>query len=356
MPVMTILDRHIGRSMLYGVVLVFAILLSLFTFFDFVDKIGDLGRGNFGLSDVLRYLLLTLPKKIYDLFPMAALLGTTMGLSSLAVDSEMVAMRAAGVSLLRIVGSVMKTGVLLVAAVVITGEVIAPVSENLAQRGRAEALRIGIQQKDFGVWLRDGSSFINIGEVLPDLSLLKIGIYQFDENNLLRSQTFAERGYYVDGKWQLTDVSQSALSQDKIQIQHMPLTSWTSVVDPSVLSVFAVNPEGLSAWNLYRYIHHLKRNRQETGRYQLAFWYKIASPFTTAVMILLAIPFVFSHLRHAGMGFRLFIGILLGLGFYVFNRGFGYFSVLYGLPPALGVMLPTLLFFVASLYLLRRAA
>lgn len=354
--IVSILDRYIGRSMLYGVLLVFSVLLALFTFFDFVDKLGDLGRGNFGLSDVMRYLLLTLPKKVYDLFPMAALLGTTLGLSSLAVDSELTAMRAAGVSLLRIVGAVMKTGILLVIAVVVTGEVIAPVSENLAQRGRAEALRIGIQQKDFGVWLRDGSSFINIGEVLPDLSLLKIGIYQFDENNLLRTQTYAERGYYVDGKWQLMDVSQSSLSEDKIQIRRIPLQPWTSVVDPSVLSVFAVNPEGLSAWNLYRYIHHLKRNRQETSRYQLAFWYKVVSPFTTAVMLLLAIPFVFSNLRHAGMGFRLFIGILLGLGFYLFNRGFGYFSVLYGLPAVLGAILPTLLFFLAALYLLRRAA
>ncbi len=353
---MTILDRYIGRTLLSSTLLVFAVLLGLFSFFEFVDKLSDLGKGSFGLYDILRYLVLTLPRKIYELFPMAALLGATLGLSSLAIGSELIAMRAGGVSLTRIVVSAMKLGLVFALTAVLIGEFIAPASENLAQRARAEALQIGMVQENFGVWLRDGRTFISIGEVLPDLSLLKINIYQFDDQHQLRTQTYADSGRYEDGKWRLYRVNQSQLGQDSIQTRYLPSDTWNSVLEPNVLAVFTVNPEGLSALNLYRYIRHLRHNQQETGRYKLAFWYKIVSPLTTAVMMILAIPFVFSQPRSAGVGFRLFIGIMLGLGFFVLNRGFGFYSLLYGFPPAAGAMLPTLLFFLLSLLMLRRVA
>jgi len=353
---MTILDRYIGRSLLSSTLLVFIVLLGLFTFFEFVDKLSDLGRAGFGLYQITRYLVLTLPRKIYELFPMAALLGATLGLSSLAIGSELIAMRAGGVSLMRIVLSVMKIGIAFALAAVLIGEFIAPASENLAQRGRAEALQVGILQENFGVWLRDGTIFISIGEVLPDLSLLGINIYQFDDQNHLRIQTYADGGRYEDGTWRLHGVSQSQIAEDGIQTRYLQFDTWKSILDPNVLAVFTVSPEALSAWNLYRYIQHLKHNQQETGRYELAFWYKIIAPVTTAVMVILAIPFVFSQPRSAGVGFRLFIGIMLGLAFFVLNRGFGFYSLLHGFPPVIGVLLPTLLFFLLSLLLFRRVA
>lgn len=352
----SLLDRHIGQTIMYSTLLVFAVLLALFTFFEFVDKLDDVGRANTGISDVLRYLLLTSPRKMYELFPMAALLGTTLGLSSLAVDSELIAMRAAGVSLLRIVGAVAKVGGVFVLVAVLIGELVAPITEDLAQRGRAEKLRIGIQQDNAGVWLRDDFAFINIGEVLPDLSVLKINIYQFDDKNALRVQTYADSGRFEDGKWRLRGVSQSVITDKKVSISQRETEEWISAIEPQTLGVFAVKPEGLSALNLSRYIRHLARNNQETARYKLALWYKLVSPLTTGVMVVLAIPFVFMPLRSSGMGFRLFIGIMLGLAFFVISRGFGYFSVLYGVPAVVGAVLPTVLFFLLALYLLRRVA
>lgn len=353
---MTILDRYIGRNVLYGTFLVLAVLIALFTFFEFVARMGDLGKVNFGFAQLFKYLALTTPRKIYELFPMAALLGTIAGLSSLAVDSELIAIRAAGVPLLRIVGSVMKVGMIFIVAAALIGEFVAPVSENLAQRGRAEAMKVGIQQEDSGIWLRDGTTFINVGEVLPDLSLLRINIFQFDDNNRLRMQTYAESGKYKQDSWRLNNISQSVINGSGVQIQHLPYNTWYSVLDPSGLAVFTINPDELSVVNLYRYIQHLRHNNQETGRYELAFWYKIISPLTTGVMVFLGIPFVFSQLRNTRMGSRLFTGIMLGLIFYVFNRGFGFFSLLYGIPPILGALLPTVVFFFLALYMLRRAA
>lgn len=354
--ILSVLDRHIGRTVLYSTLLVMAVLLALFTLFEFVDKIEELGQGGFGLFQVVKYLLLTLPRKIYELFPMAALLGTILGLSGLAMDSELVAMRAAGISLLRIVGSVAKIGGVFVLAAILVGEFAAPAAEKAAQQSRAEAMNIGIQQENASIWLKDGLTFINIGEVLPDLSILRLYLYQFDVHDQLRLQTYAEGARYEGGLWHLRDVSQSVIGEKNVSIRKQPEDQWNSSIDPEVLAVFAVKPEMLSAWNLYRYLRHLSRNGQETERYELALWYKLIAPFTTGVMVVLAIPFVFMTIRAGGMGFRLFVGIMLGLGFFVLNRAFGFASLLYNLPPSLGALVPTLLFFGLALYLLRRVA
>lgn len=352
---MKILDRHIGRSILTSTFLVLAVLLALFMFFKFADALGDYGKGNFRLHGIFVYVLLTMPNLIYQLFPMIALLGTTLGLSSLAVDSELIAMRAAGVSILQIVGSAMKIGLVFAIAALILGEVIAPVTENMAERGRSEALHQSVeQQKDYGVWMRDGKAFIHIGEVLPDLSLLRVNIYEFANGDQLRVQTYADSGRYVKDHWQLTDVRQSWLEANGVKTRHIASERWSTSIAPDTLAVFAVKPEGLSVWHLYRYIEHLKQNKQDTGRYDLALWNKLIFPLTTAVMVILAIPFVFTQLRSSGVGARLMMGMGLGLLFYFLNRGFGYFGLLYGLPPSIGALLPTVLFFGLAVVMLQR--
>jgi lipopolysaccharide export system permease protein len=354
---MSILDRHIGRSILTSTLLVFVVLTALFTFIKFVEAMGDLGKATFGLVEVVRYVVLSVPRQASEMFPITALLGAILGLSSLAADSELIAMRAAGVSLARLVGSVVKVGILLVVLAVIVGEVIAPVTEDKAERGRSTALQVSVrQQKDSGLWVRDGQMFVHLGEVLPDLSVLRVNIYTFDESNQLRLQTSARRGQYEKAKevWRLQDVRQSRLDDGRVRVRQIDADDWISEVTPDMLKVFAVKPEGLSIWRLYNYIQHLEQNKQVTGRYDLAFWNKLMSPVAAAVMMVLAVPFVFSQMRSSGVGSRLLIGIMLGLAFWVMSRGFGYFGLLYGVPPAVGAVVPTVLFLGIAALLLRR--
>ncbi len=352
---MTILDRYIARSMLSSTLLVFAVLTALFTFIKFVDVLGDMGKANFGLYQAVRYVVLSLPRQAHEIFPMTALLGTTLGLASLAVDSELVAMRAAGISLARLVGSVVKVGIAYMLLVTIVGEFIAPVTEDMAERGRATALQTSVrQQKDSGLWVRDGQMFIHLGEVLPDLSVLRVNIYHFDATKQLRLQTSAKKGQYQNMSWRLEDVRQSRLETGHVRVRRLKFDEWDTVLTPDMLAVFAVKPEGLSAWRLYRYIQHLDMNKQDTGRYNLAFWNKLMAPVAVVVMMVLAVPFVFSQMRSSGVGVRLVMGIMLGLAFYVLSRGFGNFGLLFGLPPVIGAVLPTLLFLALAGIMLRR--
>jgi len=353
-----ILDRYIGRRLLTGVAVVLGVMVSLFTLVVLVDALRDYGQGDFGLAALIEYVVLSQPRRLYEAFPVVALVGVLMGLSSLAIHSELVALRAAGVSVTRIVGAAMKTGLLLVVAVVLLGELVVPGAETRAQEGRAKALATGLQTRQAGVWLRDGNSFVNLGEVLPDRGLLRVTLHDFrlrDGDRELKAALYAERARLLDKRWQLTNVRLSRLVAGGVRQETHATLEWPSTLTADVVAAFAIRPEGLSLLNLRSYIGHLASHGQETGRYRLAFWQKLMLPFAVAVMVLLATPFVFRQARSGGMAGRLFVGVLLGLGFLLANRSFGYLGLIYGVPPWLGAMLPIAVFFALSVWLLRRA-
>jgi len=354
---MRILDLYIGRVIVYQTTVVLGVLVGLFMFITFIEQIGELGTGNYGTVDAVLFTVLSVPRIIYEVFPMSALLGAILGLSSLAVDSELVVIRAAGVSVLRLIGSVLKVGALLALIAMLIGELVTPWSETQAQRSRAEAMQQEIsQQTDFGLWMRDRMTYVNVGEVLPDLSLLNVRIFEFDDGGRLRSLVYADEGEYQNQRWRLEDIEQTLISEDRSGAESKEVNAayWTTDVTPQILSVFLIRPDQLSAWQLYRYIHHLQENSQDTSSYELSFWSKIMTPVATAVMVILAIPFVFSQVRTGSFGRNLFFGIMLGLAYFAFDKGFGYVVLVFDIPPMLGAMLPTLLFMGIGGLLLRR--
>lgn len=353
----SLLDRLIARQMLYSTLLVLNVLVALAVFFVLIDALKDYGQANFGLFELARYVILKQPQQVYELSPVGALIGTLMGLSTLALNSELVAMRAAGVSIVRIVMATMKIGALFALVILLVGEYVVPVSENLAQTGRARALETPLQKESTGIWLRSGPTFVNIGEVLPDLSLLRLNIYAFDGRSHLRIQTAAQRAEYAGGAWRLQDVRESLLvGNEAVQTRESPEEEWHTALTPSVVSVFAIRPESLSIQQLHYYIGHLEENNQDTRNFRLAFWQKLFMPLAILIMVLLATPFVFRQIRSGGLSHRVFIGIMLGLLFIILHKSLGYFGALYALPPMAAPLLPIAVFFAVALYLLRRAA
>jgi lipopolysaccharide export system permease protein len=354
---LTLLDRLIARHVLYSTLLVLNVLVAIAVFFVMIDGLKDYGKASFGMLALIKYVILKQPQQVYQLAPIAALIGAMMGLSTLALNSELIAMRAAGVSVARIVGSTLKIGLVFAAIIVLVGEYVVPASENLAQTGRAKALAQALQKKSSGIWLRSDASFVNIGEVLPDLSLLRMNIYDFDAHMHLRMQISARRAAYDGDKWWLDDVRESTIvGNEAVLTRNIPREEWRSALTPEVASVFAVQPESLSIQQLHYYIGHLQQNNQDTRNFQLVFWQKVFTPLATLVMMLLATPFVFRQVRSGGMSSRVFIGIMLGLVFMIFDQSLGYFGLLYALPPFVGALLPIGIFFSLSLVLLYRAS
>jgi lipopolysaccharide export system permease protein len=352
---MRILDLYIGKILLRHILVTIVVLLGLFVFVTFIDELGDLDKGRYGITQIVQFVILKIPKILYEVFPMAALIGSILGLSVLARDSELIVMRAAGVSIQRIVGSVLKVGVILALLAMVMGEIISPFTETKAQKIRSESMQTNIgQESNTGVWLRDDNTYVNIGEVLPDLTLLRIKIFEFDSRNFLRFLSTAEQGVYKDQRWLLQGLKRTMIDDESSAADEVNAAYWSTVVSPDILRVFMIQPDQLSIWQLTKYIDHLRSNKQDTGNYELAYWSKLVTPFATAVMLILAVPFVFKEARSGSLGRSLFSGIMVGLGFFILNRAFTFFVPLFSIPPFLGAVVPTVLVCLLSVVMIRR--
>lgn len=353
---MKLLELYLARVLMGQILVVLGVLAGIFAFVTFIDQVSYLGTGNYSVLDALRYVLLSTPRITYEIFPMAVLIGAILGLSLLALDSELIVMRSSGVSIGQITSAVLKLGLLLAFIALLIGEFLTPWTETLAQRGRAQALEQNIEHKsNSGLWMRDGGTFVNVREVLPDLSLRDVRVFQFDNSSQLRALVHAGRGYFSEDFWDLDEVKQTLIDEQGFTtVAKAPKARWTTSVTPQTMSVFLVQPDQLSLMQLRKYIAHLVSNVQDTRNFELAYWSKLNLPFATAVMLLLAIPFVFGSIRADSMGRNLFIGIMIGIVFFAASKALGYIVLVYRLPPILGATLPTLTFAIAAGLLYRR--
>ena len=193
---MRTLKRYIGREVLLATLLIFAALLMLFAFFDLIHELGDVGRGGYTISAALLYVALHLPGRLYELFPVAALIGTLFAIAQLVANSEYTVMRASGMSLVQLAWAVLRVGIPLAAATFLAGEYVAPPAERLAQTVRAASVgdtsRIVSQQFQSGFWFKQDLTFVNIRNVLANMTLLGIRIYEFDRDLRLTTIRVAE--------------------------------------------------------------------------------------------------------------------------------------------------------------------
>lgn len=330
-------------------------LVALLSFFNYVDQLRDVGTGNYGTLQAAEYVVLIIPRIIYQMMPIAVLIGVIAGLGILANNNELIVMRAAGISINNIIISVMKAGVLLMVLVVVIGEWVAPVSERYAQILRSvsisNTLSIGATN---GLWARDGSKYINIQKVLPKGKLGGVNIYEFNHKRQLTKVTQASEAYYINDNWLLENVVEANIKTNKVSVKGHKNKIWLTSLSPDLLSVVLVKPETLSILGLFQYISYLHDNDLDAARYELAFWSKLMLPIITGIMVVLAIPFVFGSLRTVAIGQRIMVGTFIGISFYIINQVFGYIGLVYHLHIATSAMLPALGFFIYAVYRIRK--
>ena len=349
------LDRYIGIQVFYAILSVLGIIVGLALLFAFIDELGDV-EGSYGLLDAAWYVFLTLPRRMYEMLPMAALIGCLIGLGSLASSSELTIMRAAGVSIGRIVWAVMKPMLVLMLVGVLIGEYLAPWSENQAQANRAMAQGGGeAQSAKRGLWHRQGEEFVHINAVQPNGVLFGVTRYRFDGERKLQSSSFARRARYQGDYWQLEDVATTYFRERGTEVVKAPNERWDVELNPQLLGTVVLAPEALSITGLWRYIQYLAEQGLNNGQYWLAFWTKVLQPVVTAALVLMAISFIFGPLRSVTLGQRVFTGVLVGFVFRIAQDLLGPSSLVFGFSPLLAVLVPAGLCALAGLWLLRRA-
>lgn len=343
------LDRYLIGNVISGALLALSIILALLLVFEYLDEVDDIGRGDYSALTALLYVLLKLPHRIYQSFSMATLIGSLMGLGALAANSELTAMRAAGVSIGRMAAAVMAAGLLLGAVALALGEWAAPPAERWAQELRSIAIHDRVTARDRGFWARDGERFVEVKQAISQDYLVGVRLYELDQAGRPAWVLHADSAQHTDNHWVLDAPVMTLFDDAGVRIEQAPDWHWETDLQPTLLDVVVVDPETLPIKDLLDYLAYLRRNGLETDQYRLALWTKIAAPLATIAMLLLTVPLVFGSARSSGAGQRIFLGVLIGLAFVLLNRLLTRAGIVYGLPPPLSALLPTMLIMAVGL-------
>jgi lipopolysaccharide export system permease protein len=354
---MKTLTRYLGREVLAAIMLVFGGLVMLFAFFDLIHELGDVGKADYLVTSAFLFVALHTPSRMYELFPIAALIGTLFAMAQFVASSEYTVMRASGASLLQVVWALLRVGIPVAVITFLAGEYVAPPAERIAQQVKGHAMgdtrRMVARQFQSGFWFKQDTSFANIRSVLADLSLVGVRIYEFDADLTLKRLRIAETGKFIgNGEWQLANVATTEITAEGTRVTKVDLWSWETVLRPSLLTVYQIAPERLELNTLYDNIRVL--GGQKTSRFEIAFWNKVLYPGTVVVMMILALPFAYFQRRTGGIGFRIFVGTMLGLTFFLISRLFANLGVLNDWPPLFSASFPLVIFVAVSIGMLWR--
>ena len=357
-------DKVVALAVLSAVLLAWGVVVALDALLAFVGEINDVGTGSYTLAKAVSYILLTIPRRAYQFFAYGCLIGGLMGMGTLAASGELTALRAAGLSKLRICASVVLALALMTLGVVIIGEGIAPRAEQ-----KAEALQLTAKAKDVTIgkggtlWARDGEAVINAkhgrtraSAAGPVVELQDVRVFEFTPAGQLLALSVAKTATHLNGEWTLHDVRRTEFVGREAHSTTQAQTQWKSALDPNVLAVSMIHPEYLSMNDLARNIDYMQRNRQDSTTYRLAYWARIFYPLNVLVLAFCAVPFAFGQLRTGGLGKRLFFGMTLAISYYFFQKSVVSMGAVYNFNLAIANALPSLLLAAAAYVYFRRNA
>lgn len=348
------IGRYLGTQVGAAILLVLAVLLGFDLLSKLIDQSGELDD-RYTVGKALLYVALTTPAEIYQYLPFAALIGCLAGLGSLASTSELVVIRAAGVSVVRIVWMALRPALLITLVTILISEYVAPPLAQLGESGRAMALQKesgGISK--YGVWHREEDRFVHFNAVQPDGQLFGVTVYQLDAQRRLASALFARRASYDGDGWLLEDVSETRFLENRLERVAEPQRRWQTELSPQLLNILMLEPRDLSVSGLWRYTRFLREQGTNGAEYELAFWNKVTQPLAIVSLVLVAVSILFGPLRQASMGSRVFAGVLIGVVFRISQDMLGPSSMVFGFSPIYASLAPIVVSALVGWLLLRR--
>ncbi|MFT7688239.1 MAG: lipopolysaccharide export system permease protein [Candidatus Azotimanducaceae bacterium] len=355
------LDYYIAGTVANTIVLASLGLVSVLCIFTLLEQVEDL-ENNYQMVDALKYVLYSAPRLFYDTSPVAAMIGCLAGLGLLANNSELLVMRAAGVSTLSISWSAIKPALVLVFAGLYVGEYILPDIERQARVDKNQALASDDDRgSKEGFWYREGDVYMHFNEVIRGGIVEGVSHYSFDENHVLNDSLFAKRAVYHDVRenekyWLLEDVIITKLVGSKTFTEKLTSKRWDTELNPELLTTeIMVQPDKMSIGELNAKIAYMQAQGLDSAKFELGFWSKILQPLATIALVFVAISFIFGPLREATMGMRVVTGLIIGLVFKFVQDLLGPASLVFGFPPVVAVLFPIMLCFLGSYLLFRRS-
>ncbi len=356
---MKTIRRLVYLEVMQAVAFVSLGFLALFFFFDFVDELPNLGKANqaYRMTQVLAYVALRIPNHLYELLPIAVLIGTIFVMARFAQSSEYTILRTSGLGPWRALRALLVLGMGFTVLTFATGDYIAPLADRTAQLLKAR-MSGGVSVGSTGAWLKERQRYhsynVNVGVLTPEGQMQNVRIFEADSRGFLVSLTQAPRATFEEGGWQLQDADRteftSAQGDDaRVDRVHLPSMRWPTEITQEMVSVALLRPDRMSTIALFQYIRHLAANAQSSQRYEIEFWRKVFYPLSCLVMVVLALPFAYLHFRSGGITSYVFGGVLIGISFFLLNNVFGYIGNLQNWKPWLAAGAPGLIYTLFSL-------
>lgn len=368
-----IYERYLAKQIyqIFGFTL-FA-LISLFIFFDFISEMGQI-KGNYTTLIAFIHIFLKAPGRLVEIIPIAGLIGGIYVFALMASQSEFTILRMAGLNIPRGLKTLVKIGLPIVVGTLFLSEIAGPYCESLSEKIRSKAIGVEFANTfKTGTWVKDklidpdgkgplvgGIRYVNVATLKNSEEIIGIRMYEFDKDRNLLAIRVAESGSYDNqGFWDLHNVTQTTFNETESKDQldnkftaktvKLPEVKLGSEVTPDILKVLMISPEKMSIVSLFRFINHLKENKQESQNYKIALWKKIIYPFTILVMLTLALPFGYLNARSGGISIKIFGGIMLGMSFQLFNTLFSHIGLLGSWPAPMTAIIPPLAYFIMGL-------
>jgi lipopolysaccharide export system permease protein len=348
------ITRYVSTSVFNAIALTLVVFMSLFFILTLIEQFRSL-RGNYTAYEAMFNVLLRMPEALSTLIPFSCLIGCLAGLGALATSSELVIIRAAGVSTKRIVWMSLRPALVFMLLQLVVSEYVSPYSEQMAINRKAIALGTSVNQSQQKLWNHETGEFMHFDAVLPSGVIYGLSRYQLNAEHQLVAASFSKQAIYQGDHWQEEDVAITHVEKDSTRIENMASRRWDSQLTPDLLNVLVLEPDSLSLRNLFYYNNYLGEQNIENNDYSLAFWKKVLEPLATASLVLIAISFIFGPLRSVTMGQRVFTGVMFGVAFLIAQRLLGPASLIFGFSPLLAVLCPILICVGIGVVLLRKS-
>ncbi|MDH0201683.1 LPS export ABC transporter permease LptG [Comamonas aquatica] len=365
---MKTLRRLIYRDTVSAIGFVALAFLALFFFFDLLDEMGDVGRAvgdtTYTVWHALLAVSLGIPNHLYELLPIAVLIGSIFVMARFAQSSEFTIMRTSGLGPWLALRTMLLLGACFVVLTVAVGDYIAPAAERMALVAKAKYLGKTSTTGSTGAWLKEKNNgntlAVNVRAVRADGALQSIRVFQFDGQGRMVLQIHADSGQVQSTAtaWDLTNAriarfryTPDAQGAETAQVtrEQAPSLEWPTSITSEMLVAAVHKPDRMPTLELFQFIQHLKANDQSAQKYEIEFWRKVFYPLSCLVMVVLALPFAYLHFRSGGIAGYVFGGVMAGISFFLLNNVFGYAGNLQNWSPMLTAAAPGLIYSILSL-------
>lgn len=341
---MSILVKYIFRAMTFGLLMAAGLLLAIDVLFGLIKELNDI-TPYYTLGDVVFFVLLTIPSKIYELFPVSAVVAVVVALGAFAAGSELVVMRAAGVSPLKLAGMMFLALLVWLVPVTLMGEYVSPKAEQMAQQFRNEKVSAGqATSVTHAVWIKDGDVVFRSNRMAkqPEVDrylLSGVTVFELDKQRLVRVSE-AEEALYDNKQWTLKNLKVSQFTDAGVQVKQLESQQWQSRIEPRILNLSTTRAKYLSLRDLKQLQQFNTRAGGLQSAYQIAWWAKLAFPLLVITTALCGMIVLFGNVRQSGFSQRLVMGMVIGIVIYLLNKTFLNIGEVYHLPAYMVTFVP----------------